>query len=116
MKRYYERRKTSRLYLDPDYQKRFGEVLDRNRILLIRGLPGTGKTVMSVAFAEAFQDGRWRVYYLDVSESDSTPDAIQRGISDRLSRPSLFVLDDCHEAPGKVDSIVDRLQAEIGKG
>jgi hypothetical protein len=116
LKRYYERRKTSCLYLDPDYQKRFDEVLDRNRVLLIRGLPGTGKTVMSVAFAEAFQDGRWRVYYLDVIELDSTPDAIQRGIRDRISRPSLFVLDDCHEAPGKVHSIVGRLQTEIGKG
>ena len=116
LKRYYERRKTSRLYLDPDHQKRFGEVLDRNRILLIRGLPGTGKTLMGVAFAEAFQDNRWRVYYLDVSESDATPDAIQRGIRRRLSRPSLFVLDDCHEAPNKVGSIVDRLQAEIGQG
>ncbi|MBY0572101.1 MAG: hypothetical protein K2P84_00345, partial [Undibacterium sp.] len=48
LQRYAERHAQGRLYYDEIYQKEFDAILDRRQaVMLIRGLPGSGKTTMA---------------------------------------------------------------------
>ena len=106
LRRYQERHDQGRLYYDTAYQQTFDEILERERVVLIQGLPGSGKTLMATAFARAFQNGQWRVYYLNVARSGAGAEDILRGIRLRLSRPTLILLDDVDSEQTVVERVV----------
>jgi uncharacterized protein YoaH (UPF0181 family) len=109
LKRYLSSKTDGRLYLDPKLVDEFTEKLERNGRVLIRGLPGAGKTFFSLAVSEKLT--RYRVYYLSLRE-DISNDALVKGIKDRLSRRTIFLLDDCQGKFVQLDQLmvrVDRL-------
>lgn len=113
LRRYQQRQEKGSLYYDTAYQKDFNNILDRERVVLIQGLPASGKTLMATAFARAFQDGQWRVYYLNVAESGACAEAILTGIRLRLSRPTLILLDNVDSKQTVVQTVFDRLQGDL---
>jgi uncharacterized protein YoaH (UPF0181 family) len=113
LRRYFERRSTGRLYLDQRYEQEITEALERSHIVLLRGLPGTGKTITSLAVAEAFGERCWRTYFLDVGDDDFTKTRVRDGVRRRLSRRSIFVLENCHERPHIVESVMRDLEPDL---
>ena len=116
LKRYFERRRSGRLYVDDGYVEQIMEALEHSPVILVRGLPGTGKTFTSLAVAEGFRDGRWRTYFLDAGDNELTKGQMKAGIRRRLSRPSIFVLENCHEKLGDVDKVLRDLEPELKSG
>ncbi|MBC8458634.1 MAG: ATP-binding protein [Deltaproteobacteria bacterium] len=93
--RYLDLKATDRIYLDPKLAEDFTQKLEDNESLLIRGLPGTGKTTTGLALAESFHQGQYRIFYVNLRYNFSE-DALVTGIKRRLARPTIFLLDDCH--------------------
>jgi len=116
LRRYFERRKTTRLYLDQRYEQEITDVLEQFNVVLIRGLPGTGKTLTSLAVAESFDDCRWRTYFLDVGDDEFTKAHVRDGVRRRLSRRTIFVLENCHERPSAVESVLRDLDSDLTAG
>jgi len=116
LNRYFERRRSGRLYVDDGYEEQITEALEHSPVILVRGLPGTGKTFTSLAVAEGFRDGRWRTYFLDAGDNELTKGQMKAGIRRRLSRPSIFVLENCHEKLGDVDKVLRDLEPELKSG
>jgi DNA polymerase III delta prime subunit/uncharacterized protein YoaH (UPF0181 family) len=116
LRRYFERRRMARLYLDQRYEQEITEALERSHIILLRGLPGTGKTLTSLAVAENFGNRSWRTYFLDVGDDDFTKTHVREGVRTRLSRPSIFVLENCHEKPLIVESVLRDLAPDLAFG
>ena len=107
LKRYFARKTTDHLYLDPERIAEFTEKLERNGSILIKGLPGSGKTITSLALTEELN--RYRVYYLSLRDN-VTNDLLVAGIKDRLSRRTIFVLDDCQGKFAQLDSLMTRIR------
>lgn len=107
LKRYFARKITDRLYLAPEQLAGFSEKLERNGSVLIKGLPGSGKTITSLALTEELN--RYRVYYLSLRDAITT-DLLVKGIKDRLSRPTIFVLDDCQGKFAQLDGLMIRVR------
>lgn len=113
--RYLEKKATGQIYLDARVAEDFAERLQRHGSLLILGPPGTGKTTTGLALAELFRHGLYRIFYINMRR-DLSEDALVRGIRRRLTRLTIFLLDDCH---GKYDDILegarDRLQDVLAR-
>ncbi len=107
--RYLYLKATDRIYLDPKLAGDFTQKLEDNESLLIRGLPGTGKTTTGLALAESFHQGQYRIFYVNL-RYDFSEDALVTGIKRRLTRPTIFLLDDCH---GKFDEMLDNVQNRV---
>jgi len=108
--RYLSRRDAGRLYLDPDLEQDFVEKLDRNGMILIRGLPGAGKTVTGLALAESLrhQNEPYRTFCINLRH-DFDEDTLVEGINRRLTRPTIFFFDNCR---GEYD-LLDKVQARL---
>jgi uncharacterized protein YoaH (UPF0181 family) len=107
LKRYFARKTSDRLYLDPQLLSEFTKKIESNGSALIKGLPGSGKTITSLALTEELE--AYRVYYLSLRENISN-DTLIRGIKDRLSRRTLFVFDDCQGKFPQLDRLMVRIQ------
>ncbi len=113
LNRYLRWRDEGRLYLHPAYEDRFTDALGRSPVVLVRGLPGTGKTFTALAVAEGYHQGTWRSYFLDVADESLTQHALYDGIRRRLGRPSIFILENCHENLDAVAHALRRLEPEL---
>jgi len=107
--RYLNLKAAGRIYLAPQLAEDFVRKLENNGSLLIRGLPGTGKTTTGLALAESFHQGKHRIFYVNL-RYDISEDALVTGIKRRLTRPTIFLLDDCH---GKFDEMLDNMQNRV---
>lgn len=116
IKRYLQRRNSGRLYVDERYSRLITEALESAPAILIHGPPGTGKTLTSLAVAEDFRGGGWRVYFLDAGSQEVTTERLRKGIRARDSRPSIVVLEDCHENPDTVAQVLRELEPELKTG
>lgn len=106
IKRYQERKAADRIYLAPDLAAEFTEKLERNGSVLIMGLPGSGKTTTSFALAEELPNRR--TYYVTLRENISDNDLVN-GVRNRLSRQTIFLVDDCQGRFGQLDSVMNRV-------
>jgi len=114
--RYLEKKAAGQIYVADKLAEDFTEKLERNGSLLIHGLPGSGKTITGLALAESFHDGRCRLFYVSLRH-DINEDTLVKGIRRRLSRPTIFLLDDCHDKFEMLDLVQNRFSAEMrGKG
>lgn len=117
LRRYFERRRSGRLFLDQDYEAEITDAMECSSVILVRGLPGTGKTFTSLAVAEGFRAGRWRTYFLDVGDDEFIKAQMKEGIRRRiLSRPSIFVLENCHEKLDDIEKALGDLEQELRSG
>lgn len=116
LQRYFDHRRNGRLYIDEDYENRIIDTLDVSPVILIRGLPGTGKTFTSFAIAEHYQYGLWRSYFLDLGYAGVDEAVLQDGIHRRRSRPSIFLLENCHQSIEAVERALQRIESELKSG
>jgi hypothetical protein len=105
---YFERKQAERIYLDEEEAYSFEEKLERNRSVLIKGLPGSGKSITSLAWAERLD--KYRVYYTNLHNDISDNDLV-KGIKRRLTRPTIFILDDCQGRIEAVNRVWNRVKA-----
>lgn len=108
IKRYLNLKDAGRLYLDPQLRDLFTEKLAIDGSLLIQGLPGSGKSLTCLAFSEELNQKHFRVFYInmqyDISESE-----LFDGIKHRLTRPSVFLFDNCQGKYRLMENLYDRL-------
>ena len=115
--RFFESNGSGRLYLDEGYAAKITDALENSPVILVRGLPGTGKTFTSLATARGFRNSRWRTWFLDVSAGTFTPEQMAEGIRRRIrSRPSIFVLENCHARAGAIYQVLGSLKRELDAG
>jgi len=107
LNRYFDSLLKGRLYFDEDRARRIMVALEHSPVIVIRGLPGTGKTFTALSVAENLKGAQERVYFVDASRDECTKVHLREGIRSRLSRPSAFVLDNCHE---NLASVVQALE------
>lgn len=109
--RYLAQKEAGCLYLDPKLKENFAQKLELNGSLLIRGLPGTGKTMTGLALAESLRHrhGPYRIFYINLRH-DINEDTLVWGVRRRLTQPTIFFLDDCHGKYGRLDNVQNRLR------
>jgi AAA domain len=116
LKRYLTLKDAGRLYLGVNLRESFTEKLALDGSLLVQGLPGSGKSLTCLAFSEELNQRHFRVFYVnmqyDVNESD-----LFDGIKRRLTRPTVFLFDNCQGKYGLLENLYDRLAIlpSIGK-
>ena len=108
--RYLEKKAAGQIYLDPSLSEGFARRLENYNSLLILGLPGSGKTITGLALAESFRQGSYRLFFVNMRR-DLSEDALVRGIRRRLTRPTIFLMDDCHGKYDTLEGVQDRVQA-----
>lgn len=74
--RYLQQKEAGRFYVSSKLQKIFTQKLDASGSLLIRGLPGSGKTMTGLTFAESLRHRQnpYRIFYINLRH-DLTEDA-----------------------------------------
>ena len=111
IERYLDHKANNRLFLDPKQVRAFTEKIERNDALLIRGLPGTGKTLTGLALAESlrFQQKPYTIFYINLRYDIEENDLIE-GVKRRLTQPTLFFFDDCQGKYDLTDNLLRRLK------
>jgi hypothetical protein len=84
-------------------------------VTILCGVSGAGKTFASLSACEALAG--WRCYFLHLpAETATSAHDIAEGMRQRLSYPTLFILDDVHADFDKVANVVDKLKRlSLGK-
>jgi len=111
VERYLEHKTNNRLFLEPKIGEKFTEKIERHGSLLIRGLPGTGKTLTGLALAETlrYQQKPYAIFYINLRYDIEENDLIE-GVKRRLTQPVLFFFDDCQGQFELADNLLRRLQ------
>lgn len=110
LRRYFKSRREGRLYIDEGRKQEILEALERSPVVMVQGLPGSGKTFTALAVAEGLRSSRQRAYFVDVSDDDVTKARLREGIRLRLlSRPSVFILENCQDDMDMVATALDSL-------
>ncbi|MFX0200113.1 MAG: hypothetical protein ACFFCW_28670 [Candidatus Hodarchaeota archaeon] len=114
IERYLAQKEAGRLYIDPKIEDTFREKLLSNESLLIRGLPGTGKTITGLAMAESFdyQNCSYRIFYINM-KYDLNEDVLVKGVQRRLTQPTIFFFDDCQGKYEMLDAVQNRLRKTL---
>ncbi len=112
IERYLKLKEDRLIYIDPRCAEDFIEKIESNGSLLIKGLPGVGKTITALALAELFQEHRFRIFYVNLSY-DIREDDLVTGIKRRLTRPTIFLLDNCHGKYEMLDNVQVRLAPNL---
>jgi hypothetical protein len=107
-RRFLERLKQGRILIREQERNAFDGILEREPVLLIRGLPGVGKSTTGLALACTLREPIRRIYYASLSvEADLA--RLADGVQRRRSLPSLFFVDDCHRDPVLTGNLLARL-------
>lgn len=112
--RYLEKKEAGQIYLDPRLSEEFTRILESYDSLLILGLPGSGKTITGLALAESFRQGSYRLFFVNMRR-DLGEEALVRGIRRRLTRQTIFLIDDCHGKYEILEGVQDRLQEVVAR-
>ena len=112
VRRFLELDSRGAVQLDADLKTQFTEQLSQSPVLVIRGLPGSGKTVTTLGLAAGLSEPRRRLYYVTLKD---TPDieCLWRSVAQRSGLPSLFLLDDAHMNLCAAGTLLERLHPEL---
>jgi hypothetical protein len=116
IQRFLDLRKRQCIAVSSEIDDKFHEAASRSRITLVRGVPGSGKTITTLdlvtRLADKFTGLRHRVYYGQLSDNPNLENLV-RAMQFRRSLPSIFVLDDCHVDFEVASKVVERLAPEL---
>ena len=87
----YEIKEQSKSFVQTKYYNQCLKVLEKERILLILGLPGVGKTVTTKMLALYYASNDYRIRFT----TDGDISSIKKTISESDDVPELIILDDC---------------------
>ena len=101
------------IYLEDDLKQWFAERADTEKILMLRGLPGSGKTTTALELTVFQACLRLRhIYYCSLKDGLDVA-AMVASIRQRNHIPSCFILDDCHLDLTTVQRVLERLHPEL---
>ena len=103
----------NRIVLDPSAVERLDEILGEQAVAILSGASGSGKTITSLALAKGFDDGTWRVFYVNLRQQVSEQQLVN-GVRQRSISPTVFILDDAHLNLELVQRTLDRLADILG--
>ena len=89
----------------------FNDIQSRGETTLIEGESGVGKSIAGLALAWAT---RRRVMYIDLKPDVSVNDLFL-GISSRIARDTVFVIDNCHQNWDIVATATERVKRAMGR-
>src|ERR1017187_10028818 len=107
--------RNNRIVLDPSEVERFDEILGNQAVAILCGASGSGKTITSLALAKGFDDGAWRVFYVNLRQQVSEQQLVN-GVRQRSISPTIFVFDDAHLNLDLVQQTLDRLADILADG
>ncbi len=87
----YEINEESKSFVKTIYYDKCLQVLENNRILLILGLPGVGKTVTTKMLALFYATNKYQIRYTTDGEITN----LKKALSESEDLPELIILDDC---------------------
>ena len=113
--RFLNRHTSDAIYVTDSHKEQFLAALDQGSLVVLRGLPGIGKTFLALELACRLRDPIRRVYY--ATFKDRVPaDRLWKSAVRRLSLPAVFVLDDCHLSSEETEKVLERLNPEVIDG
>jgi hypothetical protein len=107
IRRYFESRRSGRIFVDEKRAASISEALEQSPVILVRGLPGSGKTFAAFAFSERLAGIERRTYFVDADSDEFSKARLRDGIRMRTSRPSIFIIENCHE---HIDAVAEALE------
>ena len=110
----FDRHEQQRIWVTEAEQQTFNEALVTGQALLIRGLPGSGKTTMGLELASRHHQIS-RIYYATFQDTLEV-DGLWKTAHRHCQVPSLFVLDDCHLNLQAAQIFRERLSPELRNG
>lgn len=90
----------------------FANAVYRKNVMMIRGLPGAGKTIVGLELIAELRNPGRRIYYRTLKYGFEL-DEMQHSIQRRLNLPYFFVLDDCHLHLQNINTLLEWLQPEL---
>ncbi len=111
VQRFLQQHDADKLYIADHEAELFAEILSQHGVLVIRGLPGSGKTSLTLALASRQR----HLYYASLRDANDV-DKLWQSALQRLKLPSVFFLDDCHVNLTLAGALLERLAPEWRKG
>jgi len=111
--RYISLRSKNHFCLDQEREFQINTALSRSPVIVVRGAPGTGKTFMALHAAEEMRPIPRRTYFVDVGDQEFSKTHFRDGVRARLSRPSVFVLENCQDKEELVAEAIDDLAPSL---
>ena len=110
--RFLDRHRRGSIHVAEPDEKNFQEVLSSSSVLVIRGLPGSGKTLTALEQVCKLRAPLRRIYYATFKDSPD-PSRLWKSVSRRISLPTVLILDDCHLNLEQTGSVLERLEPEL---
>ena len=112
LREFYTDWKKDRLFIDPDLKEWFSSAVSASSVVLLQGVPGTGKTTTTLSLLATLKNRPERIYYTVISNFEKIPQLLD-SVKKRAQLPSVFVLDDCHSAPDLAVELIQRLKGSL---
>jgi Glu-tRNA(Gln) amidotransferase subunit E-like FAD-binding protein len=109
---FYEDWKKDKLFINPDLKEWFSTAISASSVILLQGVPGTGKTTTTLSLLATLQNRPERIYYTLISNFEKIPQLLD-SVKKRAQLPSVFILDDCHSAPDLAVVLIQRLRGSL---
>ena len=104
--------KKDKLFINPDLKEWFSTAISASSVVLLQGVPGTGKTTTTLSLLATLNNRPERIYYTVISNFEKIPQMLD-SVKKRAQLPSVFILDDCHSAPDLAVELIQRLRGSL---
>jgi hypothetical protein len=101
-----------RLFINPDLNEWFSSAISASAVVLLQGVPGTGKTTTTLSLLATLKNRPERIYYTVINNFEKIPQLLD-SVKKRAQLPSVFILDDCHSAPDLAVELIQRLRGSL---